>query len=83
MNGELERPHRPYNDPRSDWEVPIMLPSAIDWTSKREDLRSKRRVLVRDFEDHPSDVGLALKIKAIDDEIVVCTEHVEKKHRPG
>jgi len=60
-----------------------MLPNTIDWTSKREELRSKRRPLVRDFEDHPSDVGLALKIKAIDDEIAVCTEHIEKEHRPG
>jgi hypothetical protein len=60
-----------------------MLPITIDWTSKRQDLRTKRRLLIRDFEEHPSDVGLALKIKAIDDEIVVCTEHVEKKQRPG
>jgi len=60
-----------------------MLPNTIDWTSKREELRSKRRPLVRDFEGHPSDVGLALKIKAIDDEIAVCTEHIEKDHRPG
>jgi hypothetical protein len=60
-----------------------MLPRTIDWTSKREDLKSKRRLLVRNFEEQPSDVGIALKIKAIDDEIVVCTEHIEKVRRPS
>jgi hypothetical protein len=60
-----------------------MLPRATDWTSKREDLRSKRRLLARSFDEQPSDVGIALKIKAIDDEIAVCTEHIEKGHRPG
>jgi hypothetical protein len=60
-----------------------MLPKMIDWTSKREELRSNRRPLIRDFENRPSDVVLALKIKAIDDEIAVCTEHIEKEHRPN
>jgi len=60
-----------------------MLPNASDWTAKRDDLRNKRRPLARDFENHPSDVLLALKIKAIDDEIAVCTEHIEKEHGPG
>jgi hypothetical protein len=60
-----------------------MLAKASAWTSKQEDLRRERRSLVRDFENRPSDVSLALKIKAIDDEIAVCTEHIEKEHRPG
>jgi hypothetical protein len=60
-----------------------MLVKASVWTSKQEDLRRERRSLVRDFENSPSDVSLALKIKAIDDEIAVCTEHIEKEHRPG
>jgi len=60
-----------------------MLTNTTDWTSKREYLRNKRRPLIRDFEDRPSDVVIALKIKAIDDEIAVCTEHIEKEHRAG
>ena len=58
-----------------------MLPNASAWNSKREDLRSKRRPLVGDFENCPSDVVLALKIKAIDDEIAVCTEHIRQENR--
>ena len=60
-----------------------MLPNASVWKSKREDLRKKRRPLFRDFENCPSDVVLALKIKAIDDDIAVCTEHINKENRVG
>ncbi len=60
-----------------------MLRNASVWKSKREDLRSKRRPLFGDFEKCPSDVFIALKIKAIDDEIAVCTEHINKENRLG
>jgi hypothetical protein len=60
-----------------------MLPNASAWKSKREDLRSKRRPLAGDFENSPSNLGLAVKIKAIDDEIAVCTEHINKENRIG
>lgn len=60
-----------------------MLPNASVWKSKRDDLRSKRRPLFGDFENCPSDVFLALKIKAIDDEIAVCTEHIMQESRLG
>jgi hypothetical protein len=58
-----------------------MLPNASVWKSKREDLRRKRRPLFGDLENCPSDVALALKIKAIDDEIAVCTEHIRQENR--
>jgi hypothetical protein len=60
-----------------------MLPNASTWKCKRDDLRSKRRRLAGDFENSPSDLGLAVKIKAIDDEIAVCTEHINKGNRIG
>jgi hypothetical protein len=60
-----------------------MLPNASVWKSRREDLRSKRRPLFGDFEKCPSNVSLALKIKAIDDGIAVCTEHISKENRLG
>ena len=60
-----------------------MLPNASAWKSKREDLRSKRRPLAGDFENSPRNLGLAVKIKAIDDEIAVCTEHINKENRIG
>ncbi|HSZ20420.1 MAG TPA: hypothetical protein VK770_11545 [Candidatus Acidoferrum sp.] len=60
-----------------------MLANASVWKSELEELRRKRRPLVVDFENCPSDVGLALKIKAIDDEIAVCTEHIKNENRLG
>jgi hypothetical protein len=60
-----------------------MLARASVWKSKREDLKKKRRPLIGDFEKCPSDVVLALKIKAIDDDIAVCTEHINKENRLG
>jgi hypothetical protein len=59
------------------------LPNASVWKSKREDLRRKRSPLIGDFEKCPSEVVLALKIRAIDDEIAVCTEHIGKENRIG
>ena len=60
-----------------------MLQNESSWKNKLDDLKEERRPLVGDFEDHPSDVVLALKIKAIDDEIAVCTEHMRRENRPG
>ncbi|HXP81696.1 MAG TPA: hypothetical protein VN976_17445 [Verrucomicrobiae bacterium] len=60
-----------------------MLPNTSVWKSKREELKKKRRPLFRDFEKCPSDVVLTLKIKAIDDDIAVCTEHINKENRLG
>jgi len=58
-----------------------MLSSESIWKIKLEDLKSERRPLVGSFESCPSDVILALKIKAIDDEIAVCTEHIRRENR--
>lgn len=60
-----------------------MLRNASVWKSRREDLRKKRRPLIGDFEKCPSDVVLALKIKAIDDDIAACTEQINKENRLG
>ena len=58
-----------------------MLENQSIWEMRREDLKTERRPLVGDFESRPSDVGLALKIKAIDDEIAECTEHIRRANR--
>ena len=58
-----------------------MLSSESIWKTKLEDLKSERRPLVGNFENCPSDVVLALKIKAIDDEIAICTEHIRRENR--
>jgi hypothetical protein len=51
------------------------------WEIRRDDLKSERRPLAGDFESRPSDVGLALRIKAIDNEIAECTEHIRRANR--
>jgi hypothetical protein len=56
-----------------------MLPNASIWKCRLEDLKSERRPLIGDFENRPSDAILAMKIKAIDDEIAVCTEHIRRQ----
>jgi len=61
----------------------MMLQNASVWKSKLEDLKSERRPLAGSFENCPSDVILALKLKAIDDEIAVCTEHIRRENRLG
>jgi hypothetical protein len=58
-----------------------MLRNVSVWESRRQDLKNERRPLIGDFEKRPSDVVLALKIKAIDDEIAVCTEHIRRENR--
>ncbi len=56
-----------------------MLPNESSWKNKLDDLKEERRPLVGNFEQHPGDVVLALKIKAIDDEIAICTEHMRRE----
>ena len=56
-----------------------MLPVPTVWRKKREDLRKRRVPLSKEFDKNPNDLRLALKIKAIDDEIAACTEHVTKE----
>ena len=59
-----------------------MLAIARDWKQKREDLRKQRASLSAEFEKSPTEVILALKLKAIDNEIAECTEHMVKEKAP-
>jgi hypothetical protein len=54
------------------------LPIAQQWKQKREDLRKQRALLSAEFEQRPNELDLALKLKAIDDEIAECTERLVK-----
>jgi hypothetical protein len=51
------------------------------WRKKREGLKSRRVRLSKEFDKNPNDLRLGLKIKAIDDEIAACTEHITKEKR--
>jgi hypothetical protein len=52
--------------------------NAIDWTTKRKWLMKQRNTLFDKFERNPRDLRLGLKIKSIDDEISLCTEHMRQ-----
>ena len=59
----------------------MLLPTESSWKNKLDDLKAERRPLIGDFQAHPSDVVLVLRIKAIDDEIAVCTEHIRRENQ--
>jgi hypothetical protein len=54
-----------------------MMARAGVWKRKREDLQNRRTPLFKKFERNPSDLRLALEIKAIDDQIAECTQQME------
>jgi hypothetical protein len=60
-------------------EVDLVSPFAGVWKLRREDLRSQRAALAKEFEKTPEDLSLALQIKAIDDRIAECTEYLVKE----
>lgn len=53
-----------------------MAAIARNWKQKLEDLRKQRALLNAEFEEYPTRLILALKLKAIDNEIAECTEHM-------
>jgi hypothetical protein len=57
----------------------MQLENAIDCTTKRKSLMQQRNTLFDKFERNPRDLRLGLKIKAIDDEISLCTEHLRQE----
>jgi hypothetical protein len=56
-----------------------MLATSVDWKSKREELRAKRKPLFRQYVKKPTDIRMALELKHIDDQIAECTERMEMK----
>ena len=56
-----------------------MLATSVDWKSKREELKAKRKPLFTRYVKNPSDIRMALELKHIDDQIAECTEHMELK----
>jgi hypothetical protein len=50
------------------------------WKRKREDLQKRRTPLFKRYEKSPNDLRLALEIKMIDDQIVECTQQMEREN---
>jgi hypothetical protein len=58
-----------------------MVAIASVWKKKRDDLKSKRNSLFETYSRDPENFHLARDIKALDDEIAECTQHVEQERR--
>jgi hypothetical protein len=62
-------------------EVKPMVAVAGVWKKKRDNLKTKRNSLFATYTKDPQNFHLAREIKAIDDEIAECTQHVEQERR--
>jgi hypothetical protein len=51
------------------------------WKKKHNDLKTKRNSLFKTYTKDPQNFHLAREIKAIDDEIAECTQHLEQERR--
>jgi hypothetical protein len=58
-----------------------MQAAAGVWKKKRDDLKDKRNALFETYTKDPQNFHLAREIKALDDEIADCTQHVEQERR--
>jgi hypothetical protein len=56
-----------------------MVAIAGVWKKKRDDLKTRRNSLFATYTKRPHDFHLAREIKALDDEIAECTQHMEKE----
>jgi hypothetical protein len=58
-----------------------MVAVASPWKKKRDDLKARRDALFETYTKDPQNFHLAREIKDIDDEIAVCTPHIEQETR--
>ena len=58
-----------------------MVAAAGIWKKKRDDLKTRRNSLFAIYTKDPQNFSLAREIKALDDEIADCTQHVEQERR--
>jgi hypothetical protein len=62
-------------------EVKAMVATAGVWKKKCDTLKAKRNAVFATYAKDPQNFHLAREIKAIDDEIADCTQHVEQERR--
>ena len=58
-----------------------MAATLIDWQSVREKLAAQRKELFECLLENPGDIELSVEIRRLDDELQVCTEHMERDRR--
>jgi hypothetical protein len=55
---------------------------AINWKSVRVELRAKREELFESFLKNPADIRLAKEIRLLDEQLLKCSEHMERERKP-
>ena len=58
-----------------------MSEKEIDEKEKRDELKAKRNLLFERLLKNPLNIGLAVEIKRIDDQIAECIQHLERSNR--
>jgi hypothetical protein len=56
-----------------------MLHTSVDWKKIRADLGSRRAELFERFVKNPAEIRLAKEIKLLDDQMVECSQHMERE----
>ena len=58
-----------------------MVAATSVWKKKHDNLKARRNSLFAVYTKDPQNIHLASEIKALDDEIADCTQHVEQERR--
>lgn len=58
-----------------------MANTLIDWQSVREKLALERRELFECWLENPGDIHLATVVRRLDDELLLCAEHIERDRK--
>ncbi len=59
----------------------MMLPASVDWKKVRKELTEKRTELFERFVKNPAEIRLAREIKLLDDQLLECSEHIERQRK--
>jgi hypothetical protein len=60
-------------------ESQAMSASSVDRKIQLEELKVRRKLLFKQFVEHPSDIRMSLEIKKIDDQIAEFTARMEPR----
>jgi hypothetical protein len=58
-----------------------MATTLIDWQSVRGKLASERKELFDCLLENPKDIHLAAAVRRLDDELLLCAEHMERDRK--
>jgi len=61
--------------------APAATAPVVDWQAVREKLAARRKELFEQLLQHPEEIRLAAEIRHLDDELVVCSDHLQRERR--